>query len=59
LPYVKGVEGKVALSEGFTSEECFHGFVPDEINHNLRLIVELYGDLYHCNPRVYKDASQY
>lgn len=45
--------------EGFTSEECFHGFVPDEINHDLRLIVELYGDLYHCNPRVYKDASQY
>lgn len=45
------------LYDGFVSEEVFHGFVPDEINHGLRLIVEMFGDLYHCNPKRYTDAS--
>jgi len=47
------------LFRGFVSEEVFHGFVPDEINHNLKVIVEMYGDLYHCNPRKYKDPEYF
>jgi G:T-mismatch repair DNA endonuclease (very short patch repair protein) len=47
------------LYEGFVSEEIFHGFIPDEINHGLKIIVEYYGDVYHCRPRRYKDPSQY
>lgn len=45
--------------DGFVSEESFHGFIPDEINHALKIIVELYGEVYHCDPRKYKDRSQY
>jgi G:T-mismatch repair DNA endonuclease (very short patch repair protein) len=47
------------LYQGFQSEEPFHGFLPDEINHSLRIIVEMYGDVYHCNPRKYKDPNQF
>jgi G:T-mismatch repair DNA endonuclease (very short patch repair protein) len=47
------------IYEGFVSEEMFKGFVPDEINHNLRIIVEYYGEVYHCNPMRYKDPNQY
>ena len=42
---------------GFQSEEAFHGFFPDEINHVLKIIVELYGEFYHCNPKKYKDPD--
>lgn len=47
------------IYEGFISEEPFHGFIPDEINHNIRLIIEFYGDFYHCNPRKYMNPDQY
>ena len=47
------------LYEGFKSEEPFHGFLPDEINHSLKIIVEMYGDVYHCNPKKYKDPTQF
>ena len=50
---------RAGLYEGFASEEYFHGFFPDEINHKLRLIVEVYGDVYHCNPKDFKDPDQY
>lgn len=50
---------KDGLFKGFKSEQYFHGFFPDEINHELKIIVEMYGDLYHCNPRKYKDPDQY
>ena len=53
----KMIESKVY--DGFVSEEVFHGFVPDEINHDLKIIVEMYGDLYHCNPKRYKNPDQY
>jgi len=43
--------------DGFVSEEIFHGFVPDEINHELKIIIEVFGDLYHCNPRKYKNPE--
>jgi len=47
------------LYEGFFSEEPFHGFIPDEINHELKIIIEVYGDVYHCNPKHFKDESEY
>lgn len=45
--------------DGFVSEEGFHGFFPDEINHELKLIIEVFGDLYHCNPKFYKNPEEY
>ena len=47
------------LYDGFLSEQTFHGFIPDEINHDLKIIVEFYGDVYHCNPKKYTNPSQY
>jgi G:T-mismatch repair DNA endonuclease (very short patch repair protein) len=47
------------IYDNFKSEEVFHGFIPDEINHDLKIIVEMYGDLYHCNPKKYKDPCLY
>jgi len=47
------------LYDNFKSEEVFHGFVPDEINHKLKIIVEYYGDVYHCNPRRYQDPNEF
>ncbi len=44
---------------GFESEQIFHGFIPDEINHKLKIIVELFGEIYHCDPRKYKDENFY
>jgi G:T-mismatch repair DNA endonuclease (very short patch repair protein) len=48
---------KYNLYDGFKSEDVFHGFVPDEINHELKIIIEIFGDLYHCNPKVYKNEN--
>jgi G:T-mismatch repair DNA endonuclease (very short patch repair protein) len=45
--------------EGFQSEQAFHDFVPDEINHGIKVIIEVFGDLYHCNPENYKDENQF
>jgi G:T-mismatch repair DNA endonuclease (very short patch repair protein) len=45
------------LYEGFESEQVFHGFVPDEINHEIKVIIEVFGDLYHCNPKKYKNPD--
>ena len=47
------------LYDGFASEQVFHGYVPDEINHSLKIIVEYFGDAYHCNPRIYTDENQF
>jgi G:T-mismatch repair DNA endonuclease (very short patch repair protein) len=47
------------LYDGFDSEQLFHGFVPDEINHDLKIIIEYNGDIYHCRPRRYKNPDQY
>jgi hypothetical protein len=45
------------LYDGFKSEQIFHGFVPDEINENLKLIIEVFGDVYHCNPNKFKNPD--
>lgn len=41
------------LYTGFQSEQGISGFVVDEANHNQHLVLEFYGDYYHCNPRTY------
>lgn len=39
--------------DGFLSEQAFCGFIPDEIDHKARVIVEFFGDYYHCKPSKY------
>ena len=47
------------LYDNFVSEECFCGFFPDEINHKIKLIIEVYGDQYHCNPKKFLNSKEY
>lgn len=42
-----------------TQRECVSGFFPDGVDYSRRVIVEFYGDTYHCNPTKYKDPTQY
>lgn len=56
---LKSMMVTAGVYDGFVSEEAFHGFIPDEINHHLKLIVEFYGDVYHCNPKKYTNPSLY
>lgn len=44
---------------GFISEEYFNGYFPDEINYEKKLILEINGDYFHCNPRDFHDPEQY
>lgn len=48
---------KCGIYDGFESEKVFHGFIPDEINHTLKIIIEVNGTHYHCDPRVYKNPD--
>lgn len=57
-------EFKAALQDaglyvGFDSEVAVSGFVADEVNVSDKLIIEFYGDYYHCNPRIYTDPNTY
>jgi len=56
---LKKMMQEAGLYDDFVSEEMFKGFIPDEINHGLHIIVEYYGDIYHCNPIRYRDPNQY
>jgi len=42
------------LYAGFVSERVITGFTVDESNEALKVVLEFYGDYYHCNPRVPK-----
>jgi len=50
---------KHQLYNDFESEQIFHGFIPDEINHKRKIIIKYFGDYHHCNPKKYKDPDQY
>jgi len=39
-------------------EQYVHGFVVDGIIQNTNIIIEYYGDVFHCNPRRFTDANQ-
>lgn len=47
------------LYDGFESEVAVSGFVADEVNVSDKIIIEFYGDYYHCNPRIYTDPNTY
>ena len=47
------------LYNGFESEVAISGFIADEVNSAQHLIIEFYGDYFHCNPRTYTDPSFY
>ena len=38
------------LYAGFVSEQVISGFTVDEANETLKVILEFFGDYYHCNP---------
>lgn len=40
------------LYDGFVSEKAVSGFTVDECNEDLKVIIEFFGDYYHCNPAV-------
>lgn len=42
---------------GFESEGLLSGFVPDEVDHTRKIVIEYYGDMYHCNPKDFKDPD--
>lgn len=56
---LKRMMQEAGIYDGFVSEQVFHGYIPDEINHDLKIIVEFFGDAYHCNPRDYKDENHF
>jgi len=39
---------------GFYSEQIIHRYIVDELNENLKLIIEINGDYFHANPKFYK-----
>lgn len=45
--------------ENFESEQLLFGFFPDELNQQLKVVVEFYGDYAHANPKIYKDPDEY
>lgn len=47
------------IYDGFVSEVCFCGFYPDEMNKDKKIIVEMYGDTYHCNPKKFDDPLKF
>ncbi len=45
---------KAGLYDGFKSEVPISGFIADEADEDRKLVIEFYGDYYHCNPRLYE-----
>lgn len=52
---------KILESRGikFDTGQCVCGFFPDGLKKDIKLIVEFYGDTYHCNPKKFHDPTQY
>lgn len=44
---------------GFEPEQWVHGFCVDGLDRNRKLIVEFYGEMFHCNPRTFHDPEKY
>jgi very-short-patch-repair endonuclease len=53
----RGALQDAGLYTGFQSELGISGFVVDEVHTEKKLIVEFYGDYFHCNPRKYTDPD--
>lgn len=40
--------------------ECgVHGFIVDALVRNTKTIIEFYGDVFHCNPKIFTEPSRY
>lgn len=50
---------RAGLYDGFQSEVPISGFVVDEVHVAEKIVLEFYGDYFHCNPRVYTDPSYF
>lgn len=44
---------------GFESEVVFKGKIPDEINHEKKLIVEVFGDVFHAHPSKFPNDTDW
>lgn len=45
------------LYNGFKSEQWNSGYQVDEMDRNRKIIIEFYGDIYHCNPLQFKNEN--
>jgi len=39
-------------------EQYINGFIVDAIIQNTNIVIEYYGDMFHCNPKKFKDPTQ-
>jgi G:T-mismatch repair DNA endonuclease (very short patch repair protein) len=51
----------VLIDNGINFErgKCVSGFFPDGVIEDEKLIIEFYGDSFHCNPNKFSDSDQY
>lgn len=40
-------------------QKCISGLFPDGVIENKKIIIEYFGDIYHCNPKQFTDKLQY
>lgn len=40
-------------------EKCINGFIVDALIKDTNIIIEFFGDTFHCNPKKYKNPDQY
>ena len=68
--FANSIRGQSAVGDRFidrlraegldiTAEEHVHGFIVDGLVGGTSLIVEFYGDIYHCHPGQFDDPAQY
>jgi len=56
---VKNLLIQLGYYDGFESEYQIDKYVTDECHPSKKIIIEAYGDVYHCNPRKYQDENQF
>lgn len=52
-------EVETVLNISISREVCLHGFFVDGYVPEKDIILEFYGDVFHCNPEKFKDENQY
>lgn len=43
----------------FNRNKVISGFIVDGVDDQKKIIVEFYGDSFHCNPQIYQDPNKY
>lgn len=41
------------------TEQMIHGYLVDGLDAEAKVVVEFYGDVFHCNPRVFNNPERY